>query len=239
MTSLAAYAAAIAEPIDQLRIAIAHAARTRLLPLVEEYALPAEALAAAAMLRNLPPDRRATRTDLEQVFLYQPGVLDATLPLLVEGGVVTTGHDVGLTERGVGLMERIIDESYAEVDEQWRAELDYPSLARLVHTVIANAPSTPSLRVIAPVYVRPVTTAKHELSELLTPLRFIRYDAHIAAWQGERLSVDQVQALAEGEQRDRIEVRTNELTGAAFGVLGDGERALLHDAIHALVQSPS
>ena len=237
MNGLADYAAAIAEPIDQLRIAISHAAREQLFPLVDEYGLSAEALGTAAMLRNLPPDRRVACADLEQVFLYQPGVLEATLPLLVDGGIVFDRTDVGLTVRGVELMERVIDASYAAVDQQWRAEIDYPYVARIVHTVIANAPQTPSLRVVSPVYVRAGTAAKHELSELLTPLRFIRYDAHIAAWQGEALSVNEVQALGDGEQREHIEARTNELTGAAFGVLGDDERAVLLDAIHQLVGS--
>lgn len=237
MDDLSAYAAAVAEPIDQIRIAISHAARSALFPLVEEYGLPPEALGAAAMLRNLPPDRRVARADLEQVFLYQPGALDAALPLLVDRSIVATERDIALTERGVGLVERIIDASNNAVDEQWPADLDYSSVLRIVHTVVLNAPSTPALRVVAPVYVRPGTTAAHELSEQLTPLRFVRYDAHIAAWRGEGLSLDEIQSLEDGEARDRIEARTNELAGAAFGVLGDDERANLLHTIHALVPS--
>ncbi|MDP1806171.1 MAG: hypothetical protein Q8K72_13450 [Acidimicrobiales bacterium] len=72
------------------------------------------------------------------------------------------------------------------------------------------------------------------LAERLTPLRFHRFDAHVAAWEAEGLTAQEVQTLDAGPVRDRIEEATNRLSATPYAVLDAGERVELLGGLGAL-----
>ena len=76
--------------------------------------------------------------------------------------------------------------------------------------------------------------AAMRLAEHLTSLRFHRYDAHVGAWRAEGLTVDEVQALAPGPVRDRIEAETNRRAAPPYAALDPAGRLELLAGLGAL-----
>ncbi|MDP1820138.1 MAG: hypothetical protein Q8K58_09650 [Acidimicrobiales bacterium] len=72
------------------------------------------------------------------------------------------------------------------------------------------------------------------LAERLTPLRFHRFDAHVAAGRSVGLTAETVQDLPPGDQRDVIEAETNARAGAPYEVLTPSERFELCAGLGAL-----
>jgi hypothetical protein len=61
-------------------------------------------------------------------------------------------------------------------------------------------------------------------AELLTALRFHRFDSHIAAWRDAGLSLTQIKEFAPGTERDAIEAETNVRASIPYRALGPDER---------------
>jgi hypothetical protein len=72
------------------------------------------------------------------------------------------------------------------------------------------------------------------LAERLTPLRFHRFDAHVAAWRAAGLTVEQVVALGPGPERTAIEEATNLAAARPYEVLTPAERFDLCAGLGAL-----
>jgi hypothetical protein len=228
----------IAPHLDRVRIAIAHAMRDRLMPLAAELGFGPEAGAFLAMLRNLPPDRTATRAGLDAVFLYQPpNTVDDGLAALVAIGFITVSDEVALTDAGRAALLRM-SEVGAEVGAAlWSGvSLDFDHLVGIAGRVIDAAADSggEAFRVMAPPYVAPGMSSAFLFAEQLTSLRFHRFDAHIAAWRAAGLSVAQVQALEDGPLRDAIEDATNEGASLPYAAISAKDRVELLRAVTLL-----
>jgi hypothetical protein len=232
------YAAAVAPEIDRVRIAIAGEMRARTAEFADTGVTP-PTLGTFAMLRNLPPSRRASRVGLDEVFIYQPR--DATAAALAEletaGLIWSDASEVGLTAAGVAVVDRLLGISDEVVTQLWAgADLDFVRLRSIANNALRAAAADGGLAfgVVAPLYEPAGRTPAGGFAEALTPLRFHRFDAHIAAWRGAGLSLDQVQALASGDQKDAIEADTNARASTPYVALSENERDELLQALRNL-----
>ncbi len=183
-----------------------------------------------AMLRNTWPDRIVRSEDLGAVFRYLPQTaVDSGIANLLEREYVCRLSPDGLqlTGRGRDLVEQMLDRSAAAVAELWAGHEDRVSeLAPIANRCLDAAAPTggPAFAVVFPPYEPSGAAATRLLAERLTPLRFHRFDAHVAAWEAAGLTVDQVQRLGPGPQRDALETETNRRAAAAFAAIDEGER---------------
>jgi hypothetical protein len=144
---------------------------------------------------------------------------------------------VALSDRGREAVAELYAVTARLVDELWAGHEDLSNkLAALAHRAVAAAAGTggPAFAVMAPPWEPPDASAAMLLAERLTPLRFHRFDAHVAAWRSAGLTVETVQDLPPGDQRDEIEAETNERAGAPYEVLTPSERFELCTGLGAL-----
>jgi len=233
------YAAAIAPEIDRVRIAIAHSIRDHFGPLMLAAGVPPAAGQMLGMLRNLGPDRVVSRAAVDRVFIYQAaGSVDTALDELAAAGVVTHSEtDVALTARGAEVIDRMYAITREIVGEMWRdVTHDFGELHTITAKAMDAAAQTGGLgySLMAPLYEPPGATPTTRFAESLTPLRFHRFDAHIAAWMSAGLTVERAQALDDGPLKERIEADTNARAALPYAALTADERAILLDALRTL-----
>ena len=238
-TVTAGFAAKIAPEIDRIRVAIAQGAMRRLGPLVSELGVSPGAGPLLSMFRNLPPGRRTNREAVDALFPYQPAETTAhALAELESAGVVAVADDeIRLTEKGVAVIDRLYAALVQVVDEMWRGvDADFEHLASITAKAITAAASTggPTFHMLSPVYERAGTPASVRLAESLTPLRFHRFDAHVAAWRDAGLTPAEVQALENSPAKEAIEADTNARAAAAYETLDAKERTTLLDGLRVL-----
>jgi hypothetical protein len=236
LLTAAAAGAAVAPELERLRGSIARSAPALLRDLAEATGV-GPLLPPFSMLRNLP-GRSASQRAIREVFLYQPVDVDGALTGLAEAGlVVLEGGEVRLSEAGTGLDAEMHRRLGRFVDDLWAdhaAAVD--EAGPLVQRVVESATETGGLAfsVMAPVWEPPGTSPATLLAERLTPLRFHRFDAHIAAWRAAGLSVAEVQALEPGPARDELEAETDRLAAPPYEALNGPERAALLAALERL-----
>lgn len=233
-------AAAIAPTIDRLRLAFVRATGPLVGEIAERTGLPTAVLTPLGMLRNLMPDRLARVDDVVEVFLYQPseqirGAVDA----LVSADMLEAVGDgqIRLAAAGRNVVSELFERSQQFADEQWAARVDtvttlLPIAERACAAVTESGGA--ATRVMAPLCDASAASSALRLAELLTPLRFHRFDAHAAAWRAEGLTVEQIQQLEPGPLRQRIEAETNRLSAAPYAVLTADERFTLLTGLGAL-----
>jgi hypothetical protein len=232
-------AALIAPVLDRLRTAIARRVPERAGHL-ESFGLAGPAVQTLAMLRNTMPDRSVTRDQLASVFVYAPASqVDASLAALVEGGLLASPDDgrFRLGGRGRECVAELYRVMAAIVDELSAGhEALVTSLAGLADRAVGAAQATggPAFGVMAPPYEPDGATAAALLAERLTPLRFHRFDAHVAAWQAAGLTADEIRVLAPGPRRDEIEDQTNRRAATPYAALDAAERLQLVAGLGAL-----
>jgi len=145
---------------------------------------------------------------------------------------------VHLTSRGLDFATQLNDLLIQEVTRLWGSGADLADLEQLAERAVVAAAATggPSSSVLAPPYDPPGSTIGSRLAERLTSLRIHRADAHAAAWADAGLTVEQVQALGAGPQRDAIEAETNRRAAGPYQALDPQER---DHFLHRLRQLPS
>lgn len=233
-------AAAIAPIIDRIRMSIVRSVGAVESEVAERLDVPAPLLRMLGMLRNTAPDRVVKIEDVLEVFLYQPleqikGAIDA---LIRAGLAEAVGDDeLRLTRSSMVLVPEVFGKMQSFLDELWSGQSELvaqllPIAQRACAAVTESGGA--ATRVMAPPYQVPRASAALLLAETLTPLRFHRFDAHAAAWRAEGLTVEQIQQLGPGEQRERIEAETNRRAAAPYGVLSESERFILVSGLGAL-----
>ena len=235
----AEYAAAIAPEFDRIRIAIVRGVTPRVGPLAAEVGMAPETGMYFAMLRLLGPGQAASLDGFRTLFVYQPaaataGALD---DMEVNGLITIADNSLRLTDGGVAAIERILAITSDVVEEMWRGEdVDFGRLRAITGKAIDAAAPTggPAFSVLAPMYEPEGMALSARVAETLSPLRFHRFDAHIAAWRAAGLTVAEVQALEDGPVKDAIEADTNERAAAAYATLTDDERTTLLDGLRSL-----
>jgi hypothetical protein len=107
-----------------------------------------------------------------------------------------------------------------------------PLVERLLEA--GQATGGPVFQALTPVWDAADASPSARLSSRLEALRHHRADAHRAAWIGAELTVEEVQALAPGPEREAIEEETNRLDAPVYEVLDDDERLVLLGGLGAL-----
>jgi hypothetical protein len=228
----------VAPVIDRLRNAIARSAMAHVGALGREFGVGEAGAVTMAMLRNALPVRAVTRQQVHAVLAYLPPArVEAGISEALAAGLLVEADALGATERGGALLVRIHALVSDFVSNLWAGHEDrVDSLLALTAPVLEAAAETggPAWAVMAPPYEPAGATAAMRLAERLTPLRFHRYDAHVAAWKAEGLRVEEVQALAAGPVRDRIERETNRRAAPPYAALDPTGRLELLAGLGAL-----
>jgi hypothetical protein len=229
----------VAPILDRLRLHLAGAVRERVEAL-GSFGLSPQAMGTVAMLRNTVPDRAVAREAVAAVFRYSPpeGV-QAALDEAVASGVLREPEAglVALTGRGVEAVEACYAIGSEILAERWAGhEERVEGLLELTEIAVEAAAATggEAFSVVHPVHEPPGGSDAMRLAERLTPLRFHRFDAHIAAWEAAGLTVEEIVALGPGSQRDAIEADTNRRAAAPYEALLPWERLELIACLGAL-----
>lgn len=231
-------AAVVAPIVDRLRIGIARRLRERMAPVVAGAGGDPTLVRTVGMLRNALPDRAVPREGFATVFVYEPDA-PAMVDRALESGYAEDagGGLLRLTRRGGELVEDLRRITGEIVEELWSAHADRcAALAPLAGRLLDSASATggPTFAVLAPPYEPAGTPTALLLAERLTPLRFHRFDAHVAAWRRAGLTAEQARSLPPGQERDAIEADTNRRAGAPFAVLDRAERLAFCAGLGAL-----
>lgn len=237
--SAAVVAAALAPIIDRLRLAVARRVQEQARELAARLDLSAQGLQTLSMLRNAMPNRIVDRAGISAVFVYSPPeLLEAAVMELAGKSLIAIEHGtVVLRDRGRESLAELYAITISIIDELWTGREDLSNkLAGLANRAVAAAAATggPAFAVMAPPWEPPDASMAMLLAERLTPLRFHRFDAHVAAWKSAGLTVEAVRNLPPGDQRDAIEADTNERAAAPYEALTPTERFELCAGLGAL-----
>lgn len=233
-------AAAVAPVLDRLRLAVARGVPERARSLAARLDLSPQGLQTLSMLRNAMPNRVVDRAGIGAVFVYTPPEqVEEALRELAGKSLISASESgaVVLSDRGRESLAELYTITAPFVDELWAGHEHLSNkLAGLAHRVVVAAAGTggPAFAVMAPPWEPPGASSAMLLAERLTPLRFHRFDAHVAAWRAAGLTVDEVRTLPPGHQRDAIEADTNHRAGAPYEALTPGERFALCAGLGAL-----
>jgi hypothetical protein len=231
-------AALVAPVIDRLRNAVVQAIMAHQADLAGEFGVGMGGGLTMGMLRNALPMRPVTREQLRTVLRYVPvAQVDAGADDAIATGLVEGDGALVVTDRGRDYLNQLYGIGSTFLIERWAGHEDrIERLLELTGRVLDAAGETggPAFAVMSPPHEPPGAAAAMRLGERLTPLRFHRFDAHIAAWEAEGLTVDEVQSLEAGPVRERIEKETNRLAAAPYAALDPAERLELIGGLGAL-----
>lgn len=235
-----ALAAATAPVIDRLRLGISQRASTRVPEIATRFGIPQQSLVMAPYLRNVYPDRSVRRDGLVGVYTYAgPHKAEAGLAALSEAGLVFDSDGaLSLTESGRELLGAIIEVTTEVVEQAWSEHRQtvlevLPLAERALAAAWEDGGRT--FEAMAPLPTRGSWFSDcGRLSEILTALRFHRFDAHIASWQSRGLTVEQMTAMPHGVERSEIEHDTNVAAAAPYEALDANERLAMLAALGAL-----
>jgi hypothetical protein len=234
-------AASIAPIIDRLRLAIASRMRSAGVEIGGAYGFGPEGGRTLAMLRNTVPDRAVAVDAVRAMFVYLPAdAVQAGLDELTTSGLVDIdGATLRLSAPGREAMDRFWAMAVQVADDLWSSAPSITQLSSLVEAAVDRARQSAgtTFGVIAPPADGSgpaATTAASTLAELLTALRFHRFDCHVAAWRGEGLTATEVSTLADQDLVARIEAETNRLAADPYAVLAPDERFVLVAGLGAL-----
>lgn len=234
---LTQFAATIAPEIDRVRLALVGAAGPRLGEMITTFSLTPESAMVASMLRNLRPSRTVAVADLAELYVYQrEGYTEEAVDALRAAGLVQGDDVIGLTAEGADAIGKVMSALEATAAALWPDPPDLTSAIAAAQHALDDASRTGGVtfQVVAPVHVYPEMPPVTLFTEMLTPLRFHRFDAHVAAWRAARLSPAELDALEE-PARAEIERDTNERAAAAYAGLDASERADLLAGLRSLV----
>jgi hypothetical protein len=172
-------------------------------------------------------------------YVYQDAAsVDLGLAAVKDAGLVALdpAGSISLSDFGRALMVEVRAVGARAAEGLWgTAPLPVADLAdRCLRAAEATAWAEGAFHLVAPPYDEPGGSDAARLAERLTGLRWHRFDAHVAAWTAAGLTVEAVQGLAPGPQRDEIEASTNERAGAAYADLTSEERAALLEGLRGL-----
>lgn len=230
----------VAPPLDRLRLTLADKAKAHMPAIAAAHGVDLPAMMAAVYLRNTYPDRVFDPNGLLAVFTYQStDQVAGGLNALLAGGFLERIDDDRLawSTRGRALLRDIVEAGDQVARELWSQDGQIvdrllPLAERAVAAIDDGGDTT---TVMAPSPGNEANLSDlGRFAELLTALRFHRFDSHIAAWTSAGLSVTQIQQLPSGPQRDGIESETNLRASTPYRVLSPEQRLELIAGLAAL-----
>lgn len=230
----------VAPALDRLRLTLADSAKAQLPPIAAAHGLDMPSMMTAAYLRNVYPDRVFSPTSLLAVFTYQSTdqVTAGLRALLVDGHLEQAEDErLSLSVSGRNLLHDIVAAGDQAAQDLWSQDGD--TLDRLLpmveQAVAAIDDGGDTFAVMAPSPGNEARLSEEgRFAELLTALRFHRFDNHIAAWRSAGLSLAQIKELGPGPERDAIESETNLRASTPYRVLSPDDRLELVAGLAAL-----
>jgi hypothetical protein len=237
----ASTAARVAPEVDRLRLALIPRVMPALVARATEDGIDPSGAQILMMLRNVVFFRRVEPAEVTALFRYQPDdVTMAAVASAIRDGLLDDGDGpIGATDRGREIVAFARDRFAEQADQVWHdhaGTIDrmLPLMARVLDA--AAVAGGDAFAVLHPVYEPPDTSASMLFAERLTPMRFHRYDAHVAAWRAAGLDAAGVEALEDGPVRVAIEADTNRRDAPPYAALDVDERVAL---LEGLVSLPS
>ena len=220
----------MASALDRLRLTLADRLKARAMAVASAHEVAMPAMTAAAYLRNVYPNRAFRSRCLLAVFTYQSADhVTAGLDALLTDGFLECSDDeqLSLTATGRDLLRDVVAAGDQTAQELWSQDAEI--VARLLplaeRAVAAIDDGGDSFSLMAPSSGNEAQlSSSGRFAELLTALRFHRFDSHIAAWSTAGLSLAQIKELAPGKARDAIEAETNLRAGVPYRALSPEER---------------
>jgi hypothetical protein len=234
------FAAEIAAEIDRTRSVIIDGVRSRSMAaqLPQRLGLSGPGMQLLPFLRNLLPDRAVESDALRACERYIPqSTYDAAIAELTSADLIeTSGTTVSLSSRGRDIAVEVHGILVDEVNERWGGNPDLAKLERLTQEAVEAAAVTGGLSfsVMSPPYDPPGSSSASRSAERLNCLRIHRGDAHADAWAAAGLTVEEVQDLGPGPERDAIEQDTNSRAKAPYDALSLEDREMLLQALRQL-----
>lgn len=232
------YAAVIRPVIDRIHVSLRSAVRPEvrevyaargLVPGVEidafyallDHPIPDAALAARRVYVGFDPDAIAAQGLVERV----------------DGAWQLTGPGRELVVEVAGILGRTAERLWSyrpspSLPGLAAVEAALPLVGRLLEA--GQRSGGPVFRAFTPVWEPEGASASARLVSRLEALRHHRADAHRAAWVAAGLTVEEIQALESGPEREAIEVATNRLDEPAYDALDADERLVLLASLGAL-----
>lgn len=203
------------------------------------HELSPPAVSAIGYLRNVYPDRTFEPEALFAVFTYQPQapIREGLGDLIASGHVASvTDAQLVLTDSGRHLIADIASEADSVARQLWPDPGLFEPITPLAENAVAAIDDGGlAYSVMAPPASKPDhLSAAGWFAELITALRFQRFDCHIAAWHAAGLTLQEIMQLPDGPQRDAIEVETNRRSATPYRALPPVERQRLVAGIAAL-----
>ncbi len=235
--ALAEFAREVAPHIDRLAIAVHRHASPAGRAVIRSYGLPNAGVLidVRALLLGGP----ITFDDLATIERYAPrdGLQTALDEHVRQGMLAHVSNRYRLTARGRELLERLTVIQGETITILWAdSTAGLPMLIDATTRVIAAATSLPRERYPAFTLMHaapdpPAATAAHRVLTRLTTLRYLRADAHAAAWSDRGL----IAPHAEPHERELIEADTNANAAPPWAALARGERERVLAAMAALI----
>lgn len=234
---LSAFARDVAPHIDRLAIAVHQHARPAGRALISSYGLPNAGV--LIDVRALLLDGPITLEELATIERYAArDRLHATLDEHVCQGMLqhTDSGRYALTGRGQALLSQLTTMQGQTITSLWSAHASQlPTLVGATTRAIDAAGALPNQRYPAFYLMRnapdpPQPSPAHLLLTRLTTLRYLRADAHAAAWAAH----GRLAPHAEPAERASIEAETNDGAAPPWAALTPAERTALLDGLIAL-----
>lgn len=230
----------IAPVLDRLRLALAERVKVHAPRVAATHGLTMPSVMTAGYLRNVYPDRSFNPRGLLAVFIYQSldqvtGGLNA---LLASNHLERVDDELlKLSASGREVLRDMVTASDQTAQELWApdgavidrvlllAERAVAAIDDGGDTVALMAPSAGNAAGLS---------SRGRFAELLTALRFHRFDSHIAAWRTAGLTLEQIKQLPGGTERDAIEADTDRRASTPYRALSPQQRLDLLAGMAAL-----
>lgn len=219
----------MARTIDRLHIASRDAVRPEQIADLVNVSVPASV---ANMIVSFLPADQMSWAEFDGILRYAPmEYARGQAAQLAAAGVVTT-DDEGLryTEAGRATAQACLDLLPAALDELWLADqLRLGALASVLNGVASRAMASgrPSTCVIDRTLVPKSSSTSYEIARAVAIARRHRADGHCDAWTEAGHTAASIQILRVGDERDRIEERTDALNAWIWELLSMDEQVLV------------
>jgi hypothetical protein len=232
------YAALIRPVIDRIHVSLRNAARPEVRDLYAARGLVpgVEIDAFYALLDHPIPDaavaERMVYVGFDPDAIAAPGLVEP-----VDGAWRLTEAGRELAVEAAGILGRAAEGLWSyrpspSLSGLAAVEAALPLVGRLLEA--GQVTGGPVFRAFTPVWDPEGASASARLVSRLEALRHHRADAHRAAWGAAGLTVEEIQALESGPEREAIEAETNRLDAPIYDALDADERLVLLASLGAL-----
>jgi hypothetical protein len=232
------YAATLRQVIDRVHVSLRHAVRPRIRELYGQRGLkPGLEIDLFYSLLDHPVPEAAVAARMVY-WPFDPAAEEAAgLVERVDGHWQLTGPGREIAVKSARIFAEDAERLWSHRPSPSMPGLDavaavLPLLGRLLEA--GQATGGPAFHALTPVWEPSGASPSALLVSRVEALRHHRADAHRAAWAAAGLTVEQIQALGPGPERDAIEAETNRRDAPVYEALTAEERLVLLGGLGAL-----